>query len=1164
MNYRILHIASVFLLLFNIVCISAEPAKYGPTDAFISTGDNHFLGSSLSVDSPASIDGAFEILQKMNGVRRVYWRGLQIATWLEAQHQRPENLRYRSYWLWQQQLYREIDPDRLAVAAARKRGMEIWGVGTLFDWGSQADTPLFADYPFPVESRLRMEHPEWVPVDKHGVRKQGGSLEFAYPEARKALVDLHVRAVLKADYDGMIFLTYVENYSQRFLDEFGYSEPIVQEFRRRHKIDIRTQPFTSSASRQDWIQLRGEYVTAYLRELKAGLAKHGKKLGMFVNSQNPREPQLWSAAQSLMPSVGAHYFDIETWVREEIADTLVVYGATNPRMQQKALDDVLWLARGTKTQVDLLTSSPSAPHWEPFRQRGCAAVLAVNDDEAYMERSIIPEQPLASLRSEDAMLRLRVLGQIVAGKTAVPFSDLAPLVDDQNLFVRRLALQALGKSKDQRAVALLVKALDDPENGVRCMAALALSHARDASAARPLIQAVERNGNHMLVECAIIALRRLEPFPAHELAEIVENSPNTIARMVALRALLTFASKELLPVFATALGDADGYSRFAAAEALGNVRRSPEAAEALLSAMHHDDFVVANRAARSLGVLGARQEPELKALRPKMLTALETAFRRHGADAQLPDAEWGFRVVGNALRAFGKEGEAVLARLRDQRESLKLAELAWRVLDLHQQENTFSTVSEKENDELMKRRPLETAAPSATDLHVNPSTGSDANDGRGAPIKTIARAIRLAQPGDTIHLAPGRYHESADFSGKRGEPGLPITFEGHGAVLDGADPLKIADWQMTAPGLYRNDHLMPMNPAILMRWFFVFDGKMNRMGRCSKGASAPLKKTEELVPGEWTYVPDAAISRESKDGKPWDGVRITGAFFIKIDPEKSLADYRIEAPLRPSGVQFSSTSDHIVVSHITSTHFHNDGFNVYGGEAGFAFQNIAAIECGDDGFSAHGSATSRVDGFTSIGNSTGLCDTGMSQTHYKNVFIKDCVGYDLFFLGLTHSLENAVIESSAARALVLDGAHLGEGKACNLALKNVLLRRVSGEPQELRVNAGAHLIAARCTFLGLNVTLTPGAVIDLRQSAIGGEPRPDTLLYANTVWRGEGNRYDFKNLRAGSAVFTPKTFADFQKLTGSDGRSKWEPFTTAPDGIGADERSLQRLMPARK
>ena len=157
---------------------------------------------------------------------------------------------------------------------------------------------------------------------------------------------------------------------------------------------------------------------------------------------------------------------------------------------------------------------------------------------------------------------------------------------------------------------------------------------------------------------------------------------------------------------------------------------------------------------------------------------------------------------------------------------------------------------------------------SARDLHVNAQTGDDANDGAVKPVKTITRALRLATPGDTVHLAPGRYKESVVFANHRGEPGRPITLDGHGAILDGADPLKPADWQMTAPGLYRHDHLLRMDPAILMRWFFVFDGQMDHMSRTPKSPIAPMKKHDELTPGKWTYVPDQPANSTSKDGKP--------------------------------------------------------------------------------------------------------------------------------------------------------------------------------------------------------------------------------------------------------------------------------------------------------
>ncbi len=430
----------------------------------------------------------------------------------------------------------------------------------------------------------------------------------------------------------------------------------------------------------------------------------------------------------------------------------------------------------------------------------------------------------------------------------------------------------------------------------------------------------------------------------------------------------------------------------------------------------------------------------------------------------------------------------------------------------------------------------------ADSLRVDPATGDDARDGRTEPVKTIARAVKLAQPGDTIHLAPGTYYESADLTNKHGLPGQPITLDGHGAVLDGSEPVRAADWESLGGGLFRKVKLIPrMDPAIIGRWFFVWNGKMNRMGRCSKGPSAPLKKPDELQPDEWTYA-------EAED-----------AFYIRLPENQGLDAANIRYPKRSSAVVESGSGSHLTVRNVTGTHVYNDGYNIHGAQRNTVFENIAAIECGDDGFSAHEDADCRIDGFVSIGNATGLCDTGTSQTHYRNVFIKDCVGFDLYFIGLAHSVENALIESSAARAFWLDGARLTDGQVCQLTLKNVLLRRVGGGPQEMRIGAGGRFHAERCTFLGLNITMTPNGEIALRHCLIGGEPKPHVIVWPNTIWRGEANRYDFGSLRLDKTSYTAATFADFQKLTASDIGSRWEAFTDAPPDAGADEPSLSRL-----
>jgi len=240
------------LLVLGPLLCAAEPV----IDIYVSTGDNHFLGSSLPIDSPASIEVTFDLFKEVNHARRIYWRGLEAACWIATISARPENPRYHSYWEWLTHLYTTVKPDELATKAAHARGMEIWGMGSLFDWGSHPDTPGFNDYPF-------------------------------------------------------------------CFGEFGYSDPIVEDFKKMFKVDLRTEPFRRGASREDWLRLRGSYVTAFLRELKAALAPHHIKLGMVVNSNDPRQPQSWNVPE-LTITAGSHHMDVDTWVREELVDELEI------------------------------------------------------------------------------------------------------------------------------------------------------------------------------------------------------------------------------------------------------------------------------------------------------------------------------------------------------------------------------------------------------------------------------------------------------------------------------------------------------------------------------------------------------------------------------------------------------------------------------------------------------------------------------------------------------------------------------------------------------------------------------------------------------------------------------------------------------------------------
>lgn len=355
----------------------------------------------------------------------------------------------------------------------------------------------------------------------------------------------------------------------------------------------------------------------------------------------------------------------------------------------------------------------------------------------------------------------------------------------------------------------------------------------------------------------------------------------------------------------------------------------------------------------------------------------------------------------------------------------------------------------------------------ARDIHV----GKDA--------KTIAEAIKLAQPGDVIHLEQKVYHDFAGFFGKQGAPGRPVTLDGHGATLEGSDPLDPAQWKEVAPGLFANDNLLPrIDDFLLIRWFFLWNGKINHMGRTSKGHKAPFKKLEELQPGEWTFVEDKA--REKSPSK-----QIFGTFYVKLPAGQMLAEARICAPIRSAGVQLSGKNAHLVIKNISATHVHNDGFNIHGDCRDVAFENIRAIECGDDGISSHESAEVRVDGFVSIGNSTGITDILSAHTSYNHVFIAGCLGHDLFFLNNgRYKIENTVVLSSAERSLDVSAS---KGEHTELVLDNVLIRRI-GKTEPAKVTQGATLQAKRVTLE--NLDLAAAGTAQLENCLINGKPHP--------------------------------------------------------------------------
>jgi hypothetical protein len=436
----------------------------------------------------------------------------------------------------------------------------------------------------------------------------------------------------------------------------------------------------------------------------------------------------------------------------------------------------------------------------------------------------------------------------------------------------------------------------------------------------------------------------------------------------------------------------------------------------------------------------------------------------------------------------------------------------------------------------------------ARDIYVNNLTGNDSNTGNSetAALLTIARAQTLFNAGDTIHLCNtgSVYREVFGFSKLIGKADGYVTVDGHGATVSGSDKIVDADWQMAGPGLYKNDTIydkFKFNKEIIWRFFFVFDGKMNRMGTCMKGKSIPLKAPKDLLEKEWTFV------------------TAEKAFYIKIDPAKKLADYNIEIPVRSNGVSIHNSTDYLTVRNLTATHVYNDGYGLSGDGKNILLENIQSIDCGDDGISAHANSGARIKGFYSSGNGTGICDTGNSQTHYEDVLIENIVGVDLYFLlektgKAVHSIKNSVIIANGNKQLIIESGKPDSEQTVDM--DNVLFVGRKGGDTIARLYTNSIVNIQNSTFLNLDWSVN-NLKLNLT-NCVFSDCGNGMVCKEGSFGAASSNYYGFRFPRIGKNSF--KSIAEYAPAT-NDNTSVFGKIDDAPKttGFSIDKLNCDRL-----
>ncbi len=191
-----------------------------------------------------------------------------------------------------------IDPLEEAVGHAHKLGLEM--IAQLRMGAFQAAPPLEGTYTGPAWGR----HPEWrcVDIDGREIARMSYAFEGMQDYALSLLLEL-----AGYDVDG-VCMTWV-----RGAPYVLYEKPLVEGFKAKTGRDPRDLPEDD----EEYLRYRARYMTAFARKVRRAMDERGRERGrrveILTHVLNDEDANLF------------YGFDVETWVREGLVDTLIPY-----------------------------------------------------------------------------------------------------------------------------------------------------------------------------------------------------------------------------------------------------------------------------------------------------------------------------------------------------------------------------------------------------------------------------------------------------------------------------------------------------------------------------------------------------------------------------------------------------------------------------------------------------------------------------------------------------------------------------------------------------------------------------------------------------------------------------------------------------------------------
>jgi len=229
----------------------------------------------------------------------------------------------------------------------------------------------------------------------------------------------------------------------------------------------------------------------------------------------------------------------------------------------------------------------------------------------------------------------------------------------------------------------------------------------------------------------------------------------------------------------------------------------------------------------------------------------------------------------------------------------------------------------------------------AKDIFVDNQAGSDLfagaaeqdTSGQNGPVRSIAKAMRLAEGGDRIVLrkTDQPYRESITLAGSRFSGLLrPFTIEGNGATLDGSAAMPADAWRH-----FRGNVFAFQPPRMGYPQLFLNDR-----------------------PG--VRVLADRLSQEVPDLQPFQWCSVGGVIYFCTEKAKSPGEYPLSYAAQQSGITLYHV-DHVTIRDLTVQGFQIDGIALANSARDVSLVSVTCRGNGRCGISVGGASSARID-----------------------------------------------------------------------------------------------------------------------------------------------------------------------------------------------------------